>query len=102
MKKIIFLFTLVFLILTGCFNSNSENNIKLEKGLSAIKGKNEIEILTNKKHLATQIEIKGDIEKDDIFVSNEFLSIIEKNNDVITINVSNLNSNYIIIFFNNW
>lgn len=92
MKKIIFLFTLVFLILTGCFNSNSENNIKLEKGLSAIKGKNEIEILTNKKHLATQIEIKGDIEKDDIFVSNEFLSIIEKNNDVITINVSNLNS----------
>jgi len=102
MKKICYylLMTTLFLLSLACQkNVGEENMVKVNGELLTTKTERGIKVKTEEMLSAAKILIKGEISLSDIDISDEYLSIIQENNNEIEINLAFLNEKVDIVEF---
>ncbi|NLK61954.1 MAG: starch-binding protein [Fusobacteria bacterium] len=89
-KNLIILLTLIMLIaFTGCFNNNESDKINASKGLIITKTEDGIIVTTEKKILATEIEIVGELSSETVLFSNDNLNIVQEKEGKKVLYISN-------------
>lgn len=86
MKKNYFSFLcIVFLVFfTGCFEKNTENDMKIGEGIFIELENEYVNVYTKEKLLSAEFELKGDITEEDIKVSSNYLHLKQKiNNEIL-------------------
>jgi len=77
-RLILFLTVLMLIALAGCFNNSDKDKISASKGLIITESKDGVTVTTEKKLLATEIELAGNLFNSNVVITEDYLNIIQE------------------------
>lgn len=68
----------MLIALAGCFNNSDKDKISASKGLIITESKDGVTVTTEKKLLATEIELAGNLFNSNVVITEDYLNIIQE------------------------